>query len=602
MTRLPPRPDLTWKDDGTPVNEQVGDIYYAVEDGLAETRAIFLDACGLSARWAGREAFTVAELGFGTGLNFLALWQLWREARSETGWLHFVSFEGFPLDAEDAAKALSVWPELSDLTQKFIAKWPHRAKGVHRIVWPEERLTLTLHLGLIEDTLPQSQFKADAWFLDGFAPAKNEAMWSETLWPYVAQRSAGGAVAATFTVAGAVRRGLAAAGFEVSKQPGHGRKRERLEAVFPATSKAIHETPPKHVAVIGAGIAGACIARALKDRGVRVTVYDAADGPAQGASGNPMALLMPRLDAGDTPQARFLVEAYNAARAFYAGRLGVKETEVLQRAKDKQEQARFSKVLADPPLGLEDLEAVAGGLLHKRALILRPQDLLPAMLDRIDVRWRTKGPESLDDTPYDALIHASGWQMEEAYPWLRLKGRAGQVNYTDIDVDAPPSALASGHYALASGGERLWGATYRDHEGGTPDLISDDIETNNAALGTLNPYWRQAALSAEIQSRAGVRATTPDRLPVIGAVPDYERLLETHASLRTGVQIHEAIPRVSGQYIVGGFGSRGFTFGPWAAYVLTSHILGDPMPTWNDSLALVDPARQLLRDLKRGLI
>lgn len=601
MTRLPPRPDLTWKEDGTPVNEQVGDIYYAVEDGLAETRAIFLEACGLPERWAGREAFNVAELGFGTGLNFLALWQLWREARGETGWLHFVSFEGFPLDTEDAEKALSVWPEIKELTDKLIAKWPYRAKGVHRVVWPEERLTLTLHLGLIEEALPRSQFKADAWFLDGFAPAKNGAMWSDTLWPLVAERSEGRAIAATFTVAGAVRRGLAAAGFEVSKRPGHGRKRERLEAVFPATSKAMAEISPKHVHIIGAGIAGACLARALTDRSVRVTVYDTADGPAQGTSGNPMALLMPRLDAGDTPQARFLVEAYNAARVFYTGRSGVEETEVLQRAKDEQEQARFEKVLADPPLGLEDLEAVAGALLHKRALILRPAMLLPALLEGIDVRWGVSGPERLEGGE-GVVIYANGWRMERAFPWLRLKGRAGQVNFARVDVDAPTAALASGHYALASGRDRLWGATYRDHDGGEPALLNDDVEANDAALGAVNPYWRQTALSTKVQSRAGVRATTPDRLPVIGAVPDYEYLLQTHASLRTGASAEAEVARLYGQYLAGGFGSRGFTFGPWAAQVLTAQICGDPFPTWRDSLALVDPARQILRDLRRGLI
>lgn len=602
MTRLPPRPRLTWKDDGTPVNEQVGDIYYAVEDGLAETRAIFLDACGLPDRWVGREAFTVAELGFGTGLNFLALWQLWREARSETGWLHFVSFEGFPLDAEDAAKALSVWPELEDLTEKLVTNWPYRGKGVHRVMWPEERLSLTLHIGFIEEALPLSQFKADAWFLDGFAPAKNAAMWEETLWPMVAERSAGGAIAATFTVAGAVRRGIAAAGFEVSKQPGHGRKRERLEAIFPSVSQQAEPVRPKHACIIGAGIAGACIARALTERGVHVTVYDEADGPAEGASGNPMALLMPRLDAGDTTQARFLVEAYNAARSFYGGLAGVEETEVFQRARDEQEQARFEKVLADPPLGLEDLEAVAGGLLHKRALILNPRELLPALLDGIEVRWGMRGYEHSDQMPYDALVHASGWRMGENFPWLRLKGRAGQVNFVDLDIEAPASAVTSGHYALTMGHTRLWGATYRDHNDGTPELISDDIETNNKALEALDPYWRQAALKADIQSRAGVRATTPDRLPVIGAVPDVERVMETHAGLRTGINVGAAIPRANGRYVAGGFGSRGFTFGPWAAQVLTAQICGDPLSTWTDSLALVDPVRQILRDLKRGLI
>lgn len=602
MTRLPPRPDLSWKEDGTPVNEQVGDIYYSVEDGLQETRAIFLKACGLPQRWHGRSTFTVAELGFGTGLNFLALWQLWRAERQDHGWLHFVSFEGFLIDAEEVSRALSVWPELQELTEKLVAAWPYHAKGVHRIVWPEERLTLTLHIGLIEGTLPQASFKADAWFLDGFSPAKNEAMWDETLWPLVAQRSASGAIASTFTVAGAVRRGLASAGFAVSKQAGHGRKRERLEAMFPRVAEEARQPLRRRVAIIGAGIAGACLARALSDRGAQVTVYDIAEGPAQGTSGNPLALLMPRLDASDTPQARFLVEAYNAARVFYAQLPGVEDTDVLQRAKDQQEATRFEKVLADPPLGLEDLEAVAEGLLHKRAMILRPGNLLPALLDGIDVRWGDKGPSGLDRHAYDALIHAGGWYVDDAFPWLRLKGRAGQVSFTTVDVNAPSSALASGHYALASGNDRLWGATYRDHEGGAPQRLETDDALNLTALETLNPYWRQAALAGNRVSRAGVRATTPDRLPVIGAVPDVEALIESHAGLRSGLPVDTDIPRLEGQYLAGGFGSRGFTFGPWAAQLISALIFDDPYPTQIEAIDLVDPARQILRDLKRKLI
>ncbi|MEM9053747.1 MAG: FAD-dependent 5-carboxymethylaminomethyl-2-thiouridine(34) oxidoreductase MnmC [Pseudomonadota bacterium] len=605
--RLPQRPDLSWKEDGTPVNERVGDSYYSVEDGLEETRAIFLKACGLPERWQGRDSFTVAELGFGTGLNFLALWQLWREARGAEGWLHFVSFEGFPLDARDAAQALSVWPELEPLVRELVAKWPDRAKGVHQVTWPDERLTLTLHLGLIEDTLPQTRFKADAWFLDGFTPAKNEAMWNETLWPLIAERSAPGAIAATFTVAGAVRRGLAAAGFEVAKQPGHGRKRERLEAIFPGQHAA---RPPnqKRIAVIGAGISGASLARVLRDRGAHVTVYDMADGPAQGTSGNPMGLLMPRLDAGDTAQARFLLEAYNAARSLYRGYAGVEDTEVVQRPKDEQEATRFEKVLADPPLGLRDLEALpGGGLLHKRAMIFRPALLLPALLDSIDVRWGREvdidpDARSVNGEAYDAIVLATGWHMEAMIPALRLKGRAGQVEFSEVDVDAPPTAMASGHYALASGRQRVWGATYRDHQGGVPMILEDDRNTNQGYLDALNPYWRQSVVSDHVQSRAGVRATSPDRLPVIGPLPDIEAILHSHVGLRKGIAVPEETAALSGVYIAGGYGSRGFTFGPWGARLISALIHDDPLPTRLDVLPLIDPARQVLRDLKRRLI
>lgn len=599
--RLPPRPDLHWKEDGTPVDERVGDVYYSVEDGLAESRAVFLQGCGLPKRWAGRDVFTVAELGFGTGLNFLALWQMWRAHRGE-GWLHFVSFEGFPLDAADVVRALEPWPELAPLAAELIANWPFRAKGVHRVVWPKERLTLTLHIGQIEATLPQAEFEADAWFLDGFSPAKNEAMWGDDLWPLVAQRSAGGAIAATFTVAGAVRRGLASAGFDVSKQPGHGRKRERLEAIYPGTMPQTSMKRAPKVAIIGAGIAGASLARVLTARGADVSVFDLGSGPAQGTSGNPLALLMPRIDAGDTVQARFLIEAYNHARALYRGLQGGEETQVHQRAKDEQDVLRCAKILADPPLGLEDLEAVRDGLLHKRALLLRPAKLLPALLDGVDVHWGAGAPTDEAQADYDAVIHAGGWHMDAAFPYLRLNGRAGQVTYTSLPVDAAPSAVASGAYALASGTDRLWGATYRDQIGETPETFAQDDVENRAALDMLDPYWRHAARSLPSTARAGVRATTPDRLPVIGALPDLEALRPYFNRLRAGERLPIEMPRQAGAYIAGGFGSRGFTFGPWAAQVISAQIFGDPRPTQTETLNLVDPVRQVLRDLKRKLI
>ena len=157
MTRLPPRPDLSWKEDGTPVDERVGDVYFSRHNGLEETRAVFLKGCGLPERWQARASFTIAELGFGTGLNFLAAWQLWRGTRRPGAWLHFVSFEGYPLDREDAARALSAWLELSEVAALLAAQWPDRATGVQRMVWPSERVTLTLHIGEISQTLPQAR-------------------------------------------------------------------------------------------------------------------------------------------------------------------------------------------------------------------------------------------------------------------------------------------------------------------------------------------------------------------------------------------------------------------------------------------------------------
>lgn len=608
MTRLPPRPQLSWKDDGTPVDDRIGDVYFSRHNGLEETRAVFLSGCGLPERWLGRPNFTIAELGFGTGLNFLATWQLWQQTRRHHQWLHFVSFEGYPLEGGDARRALAAWPELQRLSDKLIDFWPQRALGVQRMIWPEDGISLTLHTGDISETLPQSAMRADAWFLDGFSPARNEGMWTEALWPHVRERCREGALLATFTVAGGVRRGLTAAGFEVEKKPGFGRKRERLEVRAPATISRPADShgfrplghAPQRVRIIGAGIAGACAARTLLDRGIAVEVIDAAPGPANAASGNPLALVMPRLDAGDTVQARLLVDAYLAARRFYSGRPGVTETTVTHRPKDEKEAERITKVLSDSPLGLENLEALAGGgQLHKGALILRPDVLIPSLLGGADCRFNTMfEPTDLDDSV--PTILATGHSTGTFLDWLDIEGRLGQVESVESGVDAPASAIASGDYAIALERSRVWGATFERWAGEPIEVSNTARAANMDALKALAPYWWREAWQGQITSRASVRATTPDRLPLIGRVPDFEKAIEIFDGVRHGQPPKDDAPLAGHLLIAGGFGSRGFTWGPWAGEILAGLVLDEPAPATQAALQAVSPMRQVLRRLKRG--
>lgn len=209
-------PKLSWR-DGVPVAEDFDDPYFSLQDGLAETRHVFLGGNDLTARFA--PGFRIAELGFGTGLNLFAALALWKEA-GISGPLRFTTFERFPMAARDMARALDRYPGIARLAAPVLARL---AEGARRVRCGD--LDLTLIVGDARETLRDWPGKADAWFLDGFAPARNPELWEPPLLAEVAAHTVPGGTFATYTAAGGVRRALAAAGFVVERRPGYGRKR-----------------------------------------------------------------------------------------------------------------------------------------------------------------------------------------------------------------------------------------------------------------------------------------------------------------------------------------------------------------------------------------
>ena len=214
-------PDISWRGDAVPVSGRFNDPYYSVENGLAETRHVFLAGNDLPGRWRGRTQFTIGELGFGTGLNFLTTWKSWRDRR-QTGRLSFVSVEGYPLNADDVWRATAAFPEIGELAKALINQLPPRRPGHHLLRFDSGRIALLLVYGEVASALDEMALLADAWYLDGFAPARNPEMWAPDILSRVAARSSPNATVATFTAAGAVRRGLVDAGFAMKRHPGFG--------------------------------------------------------------------------------------------------------------------------------------------------------------------------------------------------------------------------------------------------------------------------------------------------------------------------------------------------------------------------------------------
>lgn len=215
--------DIVWRDSGVPVSTRFDDPYFSIDNGLEETRHVFLAGNELPTRFC--DGFHIAELGFGTGLGFLTTVKAWQQAGMQ-GHLHFTSFEAFPMTAAEMGLALSAFPELNELSLPLVAHWASNTQPIHY----GPNITLEVIMGDARQTLPKWKGKADAWFLDGFSPAKNPELWSPELMQAVADHTAPNGTAATYTAAGFVRRGLTDSGFHVERVKGYGRKRHMTVA------------------------------------------------------------------------------------------------------------------------------------------------------------------------------------------------------------------------------------------------------------------------------------------------------------------------------------------------------------------------------------
>ncbi len=607
-----PRAAVIWNEGEPPRSRRHGDLYFSRDDGLAESRAVFLAGCGLPAAWARLRRFTVGELGFGTGLNIAALLELWARARDPAARLHVFTIEAEPLAAADAARALGAWPELNTVVSLLTTRWPGRARGFHRIDLPELNAVVDVAVLEAAQALAAWDGAADAWFLDGFAPALNPDIWRPEVVDLVARRSAPGARAATYTVAGEVRRRLAGAGFAVTRAPGHGRKRQRLEARLPGRTD---DAPcPPRVAIVGAGVAGAALARAFRALGVEARVFDAA-GPGAGASGGPAALMAPRLDAGLGPAAALFAQAAARAATLYATIPGaVLSRGACQLAVGPKDPGRFAAIEASDLFeagGMRRLSAqettprvgeeAPPGLAMEGALVIDPARVLRAWLGetlraRVARVERTAGDWRLLDEAggvlaeadlvclagamgCEALVAGAGWTGSAAAadlgPGAGMTPVRGQV--TVAGGAAIAGAAVFGAYVLPTPGGVLLGAT---HDRGETDAAPrvDDRRRNLEALAETLPTLAARLATTPLADWSAVRATTSDYLPLAGPVP-------------------EAAP---GLFLLTGLGSRGFCLAPLLGEHLAARALGAPSPLPGPLAALVDPGRFAARAARKG--
>ncbi|MCQ5471059.1 tRNA 5-methylaminomethyl-2-thiouridine biosynthesis bifunctional protein [Pantoea sp. AN62] len=655
---------LNWNEQGTPVSRAFGDVYFSNDNGLEETRYVFLGGNQLPQRFAQhpRDVLIVAESGFGTGLNFLTLWQAFdafqrQQPDAILKRLHFISFEKFPLTRADLTAAHQHWPELAPWADELQAQWPAALPGCQRLLFDGGRITLDLWLGDINQlmsTLDDSLHRqVDAWFLDGFAPSKNPDMWTPQLFSMMATLARPQATFATFTAAGFVRRGLQQAGFSVTRRKGFGPKREMLcgslqsAPPLPATQPwyARPASSSREAALIGGGMASASLALALLRRGWRVTLYCADEAPALGASGNRQGALYPLLNQHDPAIATFFPAAFSFARRLY-DRLPLPYEHhwsgVLQLGWDQKSSKKIEQMLA---MGLPDdiacavdagqAEALAGvtlgcgGIFYPQGGWLSPAELTSAMLAHgetqgLRIHWlhRVTGLAhdgeqwtlSFSDRPavrHPTVVLANGHAISEftqSAP-LPIYPVAGQVSHVPStpELNALQTVLCYDGYLTPVSPQfatHCIGASY--HRGETATAYrQQDQQENRSRLQQCLPdsRWTDTVDISADEARVGVRCATRDHLPMVGSVPDYAATLARYADLPAQQAAGSAIadaPGFNGLYLFGALGSRGLCSAPLAAEVLAAQLTGEPQPADAATLAALNPNRYWVRKLLKG--
>lgn len=585
---------LRWHDQ-TPESIDFGDIYFSRENGLEESRHVFLAGNRLAERFAalpGGSTFVIGETGFGTGLNFLLAYDLWQATAPPDAQLVYLSTERFPLTAADLSRALSGWPALSEAAAALQSVYPPLLPGFHWLPLPGSRVTLLLLFGDANQLLPQladcdalpepaaHPWHVDAWFLDGFAPTRNPELWQTDLLATLRLLSRPGTTLATFSAAGQLRRDLSSNGFTVAKCKGYGRKREMITATVPSEATrdpaAIPQptsTPwllptaipprPDQVTIIGAGLAGCHLARTLANRGVTVTVLEQHDQPAREASGNPQGALYTRLSAEPAALARFGLASLLFALRHYresGWQDSFHPSGLLQRGDNEGRKAALFQHAPGIAHYLDPAEAAAraglpvtgGGWWMPLAGWVEPAALCRQLLQHPGITLRSnaavtrlasRGGEWQLETRDGQSLRAAHVVLACAnqashlagLDWLPLRPVRGQVSFVPATAESQrlrPVLCGDGYITPAQDGYHCLGASFVPGDEST-QLRTDDHQHNLALLSGLSPAL-QAAWQDHLptRGRAAIRSTTPDHLPLVGRVPDRDPFLARYNALR----------------------------------------------------------------------
>ena len=668
---------INWSDQLEPFSSQFDDVYFNTEQGIDEANYVFFEGNKLQERWLGCQIqhFCIAETGFGSGLNFLLTCLHFAQFRKSNPShplkrLFFSSFEKYPLTTLDLSSALQQWPQLNNYITPLLAQYPVALTGCHRIVLSEFNITLDLWFGDIAETLPSLHVYDsglfDCWYLDGFSPSKNPEMWQQSLFQLISLSCKKNASFATFTAASFVRKGLISAGFDVQKRKGFGKKREMLIGQISADtvninalkqhgqhyrSSASTDTAENitDVAIIGGGIASACLSLALIRRGYKVTVYCKDATLACGASGNQQAALYPLLNEKHDALSQFFANAFLYSRNYvqqinqnqpfdydFSGLLQLYYDPVASKKLDKILQAGLPKELvvllneietnnmAQLPIGQKALYYPLGGWLSPAQMVsaifkqAQAQGDLTIRLNK-ELLSFSQSKQIHPSQPVSAWdLHFSDQKIQhsllilttanntlnfkqcEALPLSAARGQVTHVPSNDKLNKLQVTLCHEGYLTPANNGQHCMGATFKRHDLNPQFAQQEQVDNKDKLEKCITGQtWTGTIKTDHQDANVGIRCTTRDHFPYVGAIPDYPASKMHYKDAQKKLNPANA-PFHPNLYVLTGLGSRGLCTAPLLAEMLASQITNEPLPFTKDILNAMQSNRQWINYLKKG--
>lgn len=670
--------EIEWREN-LPYSLDHGDFYYSMANGLQESSYVFLEKNDLQRRWQHLTTedfiFSIGEVGFGAGINFLNCCELWLRTAPPECTLYYFAAESAPLKKSDLAGIHALWPVHNDSAKLLTEHYPSAIKGFHNLELFGGRIKLSLMFGDATEMLhslgdscdirhsSHNKASIDAWFLDGFAPAKNPSAWSSELCNTIACLSSNTTTLTTYSAATEVSKRLNGAGFKVEHIAGFGKKREMIQAVFTnkqPVNTTVTGTNQWHldrlirparskrptVTIIGAGITGCTSAAALAKQGYEVTMVDRHQIPGQEGSGNNQAVVYPKLSLRNDNLPRINLSALMYASRYYQHfwqqGLG-QQCGVLVLPENQKNEEEFSLIgqrFKNHPrlvqlLNNTEMFEKSGVQLHATQGLYFPQlgwlppavicqnllqqwdiPIISANVSRFDQepnnhQWTLFNDQGNPIIQSDILVVANAQDCEsfEQTQFLGVRKLRGQISELPITSDSAKLSTVicgAGYITPPLNELHSCGATYNQNVS-TTDLRTQDHQTNIDQMIQTDQGIANILGDFDLESltgRANFRCTTRDYLPIVGPVPDVAKMITNYSFLRQDARKNSSVmgSYLPNLYVNCGMGSRGLSYAPLTAEVLAAEINQQLSPVELELRQAMHPSRFLIRDLKKKRI